>query len=299
MTEAEDLTQDDDKVRQTNNGWYEGDGPQPVQTGETLAPEELARRVVGPQQAAVLALAASQIGTVEAADGSNPYGIYYGWDRVAWCAEFVWWVFNHAGVGNLIPKSAYTPTFFKWFEDHHQAPDDLQVGDVVFFDWGLGGFVNPGQEGRIDHVGIVEAKLPDGRIQTIEGNTTPPSGTGNQGMGGGVWRRARSMACVAGWGRPAYVNAAPPPPPPPVFDPNTLPSLAYGQTSSHVALFQKWSNAYNWVPNLPLLPVTGYYGDQTAAVVRAAAKQCGFDGGDGRNIGPKCKAAFAARGARW
>lgn len=38
MTEAvEDLTQDDDKVRQTDNGWHEGDGPQPVQTGEVTA----------------------------------------------------------------------------------------------------------------------------------------------------------------------------------------------------------------------------------------------------------------------
>jgi len=300
VTEAvEDLTQDDDKVRQTDNGWHEGDGPQPVQTGEPQAVQEQPRRAVGPQVAAVLQVAASQIGTVQAANGSNPYGIYYGMDRVAWCAEFVWWVFNHAGVGNLIPKSAYTPTFFGWFESHHQAPNDIQPGDVVFFDWQLGGFVNPGQEGRIDHVGIVEAVLPDGRIQTIEGNTTPPTGSGNQGQGGGVWRRQRSMSCVAGWGRPAYSNAPAPAPTPPPFDPNSLPSLAYGQTSPHVALFQKWSNDYPWSPEVLVIPTTGFYGDMTAKVVQQAAQRCGFDGGDGRNIGPKCKAAFSARGARW
>jgi peptidoglycan hydrolase-like protein with peptidoglycan-binding domain len=157
-----------------------------------------------------------------------------------------------------------------------------------------------GREGLIDHVGIVEARLPDGRVQTIEGNTTPPTGTGNQGHGGGVWRRARAMSCVAGWGRPAYPGAAPVVTPP-AFDPNTLPTLAKGQTSPHVALFQKASNAAPWSPELPLLPVTGFYGDQTAAVVKAAQAQRGVTGPDanGETIGPRTKAAFAAFGLRW
>jgi hypothetical protein len=223
---------------------------------------------------AVLSVARSQIGTVEAADGSNPYGRAYGMDRVAWCAEYVWWVFTTAGLGGLVPKSAYTPTFFGWFEARHQDPDDgPNPGDVIFFDWELGGLVTPGREGQIDHVGIVEARLPDGRVQTIEGNTTPPTGSGNQGQGGGVWRRARAMSCVAGWGRPAYGGAAPTPPaPPPPFDANTLPTLQYGmQGNPHVALWQKWSNDYNWQPELPLLPVTGNYLDLTREVVRRSA----------------------------
>jgi peptidoglycan hydrolase-like protein with peptidoglycan-binding domain len=248
----------------------------------------------------LLGVARSQIGTVEAGDGSNPYGRAYGMDRVAWCAEFVWWCFTTAGLGSLIPKTAYTPTFFGWFEQHGQAPNDLAPGDVIFFDWGLGGLVTPGREGLIDHVGIVEARLPDGRVQTIEGNTTPPTGTGNQGHGGGVWRRARAMSCVAGWGRPAYPGAAPVVTPP-AFDPNTLPTLAKGQTSPHVALFQKASNDAPWSPPLPLLPVTGFYGDQTAAVVKAAQAQRGVTGPDanGETIGPRTKAAFAAFGLRW
>lgn len=252
---------------------------------------------------AVLTVARSQIGTVEAADGSNPYGAAYGMNRVAWCAQFVWWAFTTAGLGTLIPKSAYTPTFFGWFEAHGQAPDDgPNPGDVIFFDWELGGLVTPGREGAIDHVGIVEARLPDGRVQTIEGNTTPPTGSGNQGQGGGVWRRARGMSCVAGWGRPAY-GAAPavPPPAPPAFDPNSLPTLSRGMTSPHVALFQKASNAAPWSPELPLLPVTGFYGDQTTAVVRAAQAQRGVTGpdADGTTIGPRSKAAFAGFGLRW
>lgn len=249
----------------------------------------------------VLRVARSQIGTVQAADGSNPYGRAYGMDRVAWCAEFVWWCFTQAGGAALIPKSAYTPTFFGWFESHHQDPNDgPAVGDVVFFDWQLGGLVTPGREGQIDHVGLVEARLPDGRLQTIEGNTTPPTGTGNQGQGGGVWRRARSMSCVAGWGRPAY--GAPTAVPAPRFDPNTLATLTLGmQGNPHVALFQKASNDYPWSPALPLLPVTGNYGPQTQGVVAKAQAECGITGPDanGSIIGPRTKAAFAARGIRW
>lgn len=243
----------------------------------------------------VLRVARSQIGTVEAADGSNPYGAAYGMDRVAWCAEFVWWCFTQAGAGALIPKTAYTPTFFGWFRQHGQEPNDgPAVGDVVFFDW------EGGSDTSIDHVGLVEAVLGGGLIQTVEGNTTPPSGTGSQGHGGGVWRRNRSMSLVAGWGRPHYSPAAPIPAP--RFDPDTLPTLTLGmQGSPHVALWQKWSNAYPWSPVVPVLPVTGNYGPQTQAAVAAAQQRCGITGPDanGSIIGPRTKAAFAARGGRW
>jgi hypothetical protein len=67
-----------------------------------------------------------------------------------------------------------------------------------------------------------------------------------------------------------------------------------------VAQLQRFLNAYNWVPALPLLPVTGNYLDQTAAVIHAAGVQMGVAGDtDGRNVGPGFKRAFWARGARW
>jgi peptidoglycan hydrolase-like protein with peptidoglycan-binding domain len=47
--------------------------------------------------------------------------------------------------------------------------------------------------------------------------------------------------------------------------------------------------------------VTGFYGDQTVAVVEAAQAQRGVTGPDanGQTIGPRTKAAFAAFGLRW
>lgn len=150
----------------------------------------------------VLGVARSQIGTVEAADGSNPYGAAYGVNRVAWCAQFCWWVFRQAGVGGLLhPKTAYCPTLFDWFRAHGQLDMNPRPGDLVFYDW-------PDQTREVQHVGIVEAVEP-GSIITIEGNTASGQ-AGDQSNGGGVWRRRRARNnSIAGYGHPAYTGAPP------------------------------------------------------------------------------------------
>ncbi|MDH2429304.1 CHAP domain-containing protein [Sphaerisporangium sp. TRM90804] len=61
-------------------------------------------------------------------------------------------------------------------------------GAVVFFDWG-----GSDQIGAIDHVGIVERVLPDGRVQTIEGNTADA-----------CKRRVRAANVIAGFWNPDY-----------------------------------------------------------------------------------------------
>lgn len=240
---------------------------------------------------AVLDVARSQLGTTQARDGANKYGAAYGMDRVAWCAEFQWWVFTTAGAGALIAKTAYTPTLASWYQQQGRADRTPRVGSLVFYNW-------PGDGvDRIQHVGIVEAVNADGTITTIEGNTT--SGTaGDQSNGGGVYRRRRSLSSVVIFGHPAYDGAAPAPAP----QPAAMAPLSYGMTSdSRVAAFQRQSNAYGWAPELPLLPATGNYLAQTAEVVRRAQQQLGVTGPDanGRTIGPRTIAALAARGFRW
>ncbi len=156
---------------------------------------------------AVLGAARPQLGVVERPANSNrtKFGATYGMDGYAWCAMFVWWVFREAGTLNLIPKTAYTPTFADWFRARKQWGTVPRIGAVVFFDF-PGDGVN-----RISHVGIVEAINPDGSIITIEGNTSPGS-SGSQRDGGGVFRRTRRTGIV-GYGYPAYVGAAPAPAP--------------------------------------------------------------------------------------
>ena len=81
-----------------------------------------------------------------------------------------------------------------------------------------------------------------------------------------------------------------------------LATLRHGMRNDpRVAGMQRFLNAHDWTPNLPLLPVTGNYLDGTVAVVRAAQAQCGVTGpdADGRIVGPRTSVAFAARGARW
>jgi hypothetical protein len=239
---------------------------------------------------AVLDVARTQLGVVAGRDGSNPYGAAYGTDRVAYCQQFAWWCFREAGASALIPKTAYTPTAASWYQQRGQWSRTPRVGSLVFYNF-------PDSLDRIQHVGIIEAIEAADRIVAIEGNTSTGTG-GSQDRGGVVARRRRSTAHVVGYGHPAYAGTPALAPALPV----DLATLSYGmRNDSRVAAFQRQSNAYGWVPELPLLPPTGNYLDQTVEVVRRAQQQLGITGADanGRTIGPRTKAALAARGFRW
>lgn len=112
----------------------------------------------------VVQIAQSQIGNI----GGRPYWSWYGFNsRVEWCACFVSWVMNEAGLieDGTVPKFAYCPTGIQWFKQHDQWQGRQYApapGDIIFFDW---------QNDNIsDHVGIVE-KVENGTVYTIEGNS--------------------------------------------------------------------------------------------------------------------------------
>lgn len=244
----------------------------------------------------MLDVARSQLGTVEDSRGRTKYSAAYdpALNGQAWCAMFTWWVFREAGAVHLIPKAAYTPTYWQWFATRGQGDKRPRPGDLVFYDW-------PDQLRRVQHVGIVEAVLPDGTIQTIEGNTTSGA-AGDQSHGGGVWRRRRSQSAVVGYGHPAYAGAAAPAAPTPPPAGAVLATLRYGMRGDQrVQRLQAFLNRYPWRPALPVLPVTGNYLEQTRDVVRRAQAQCGVTGpdADGTIVGPRTSSAFASRGASW
>lgn len=97
-----------------------------------------------------------------------------------------------------------------------------------------------------------------------------------------------------------YPTPAPAPAPAPTPAPaENLPSMAYGEQSYNVKALQSFLNRYNWVPALPLIKTTGYYGDLTASVLHRAGQQLGVQGdSDGRNFGPHFQAAFWRIGFR-
>lgn len=118
----------------------------------------------------IVEVAASQIGNV----GGQPYWSWYGFTgRVEWCACFVSWCANQCGYidAGIIPKFSGCEWGVSWFKQHDQwAGRNITPipGMIIFFDWEdeEGG----GLDGRADHVGIV-AKVENGRVYTIEGNS--------------------------------------------------------------------------------------------------------------------------------
>lgn len=119
-------------------------------------------------------------------------------ESVWWCMCFVSMCFDMAGEIDAIGGFSYNTDVTK-NRMEKVSIEDAQRGDVVLFDWD--------QDGLTDHVGIVEANLGDGWLQTIEGNTSP-SNAGSQSSGNGVYRRQRSLGidCVL---RPAWSDEEP------------------------------------------------------------------------------------------
>ena len=112
----------------------------------------------------IVEIAKQQVGNV----GGEPYWRWYGFDhRIEWCAVFVSWAANQAGVLNdKIPKFAGVSTGIEWFKARGEWQGrgySPRPGDIIFFDWEV--------DGKPNHVGIVE-KTEDGYIYTIEGNST-------------------------------------------------------------------------------------------------------------------------------
>ena len=94
----------------------------------------------------------------------------------------------------LYPEWSHSEIFslfdgVKWFESKGRFRDGSYTpvaGDIIFFDWG--------NDGTIDHVGIVES-VSGGTVNTIEGNS-----------GDKVARRSYRIGSsnIYGYGVPAY-----------------------------------------------------------------------------------------------
>ena len=115
---------------------------------------------------------------------------------VPYCAMFVSWVFDRAGVTVKWLPDTYCPNIHDRIEsaDDDYSSKNAEPGDVVLFDWQ--------RDGEDDHVGIVEENTGS-YLVTIEGNTSSGS-SGSQGNGGKVARRTRSYAVTTIIGRPDF-----------------------------------------------------------------------------------------------
>jgi CHAP domain/Putative peptidoglycan binding domain len=260
--------------------------------------------------AAVIENARADIGFREGPNNATPWGIATGYPNQPWCGS--WADRQMAETGMRVtryggpdsdPSSVYTPSGanrYKALGRWTPRNGTPLPGDLVFYDWG--GSQNTG---ATDHVGLLEALLPDGNIQTIEGNTSAQGVNGSQSNGDGVWRRIRDRRHVVGFGRPLYVGTLPTPPvqPPTVADWDALhrwlegrkrhaahvlwtlvqlPPLAPGlQNNLHVVVLQQ---ALNLVAEQGLSE-DGDYGPRTAESVRNLQRMFGVPA-DGFYRGP-------------
>lgn len=109
-------------------------------------------------------VAKQQIGNV----GRELYWRWYGFDhKIEWCAVFVSWAANQAGLLNdKIPKFSGVANGIEWFKARGEWQNkgyEPRPGDIIFFDWEV--------DGKPNHVRIVE-KVENGYIYTIKGNST-------------------------------------------------------------------------------------------------------------------------------
>lgn len=96
--------------------------------------------------------------------GGKKFWLWYGYTyRVEWCAVFVSWCGNQAGLS--FERFAYCPTGINMFKAENKwlaAGKVPKSGMIIFFDWE--------SDGISDHVGLV-TRYEDGTVYTIEGNS--------------------------------------------------------------------------------------------------------------------------------
>jgi len=150
----------------------------------------------------VVAIAKAEIGyTEEGKSNDTKYGKWYGLNNNPWCAMFVSWCFDRAGLSKKIAAQnakgfASCAAGLKWFTDKNKIIPigQAQAGDIVFFQFDT--------DAEPDHVGIVKWNNTALKyLQVIEGNTSS-GGKGSQANGDGVYLRKRSYSLVMGVVRP-------------------------------------------------------------------------------------------------
>ncbi|MBS1845674.1 MAG: CHAP domain-containing protein [Actinobacteria bacterium] len=147
----------------SQEGWVSGGAHESVRVSQGAGCGGSAAVGTGASGSAIVRIARSQLGVTESPLGSNcsKFG-----PCEEWCALFVAWVWEHAGVpmqGGTAPY-AYSGSFYGWVKEHggRVLPPGAtpSPGDAVLYGWG---------PTASEHVGIVESVL-GGEIVTIEGN---------------------------------------------------------------------------------------------------------------------------------
>ena len=160
--------------------------------------------LTGNQRTDIVNIAKSQIGYQEGSSSSQlsgasyggknytEYGRWYGLQDM-WCAMFVSWCANLAGVStSIVPKHCFTPDGLSWFKSRGLAYTRKTVanggytpkaGDIIYFK-------SARNSNSTNHIGIVTG-YSNGTVYTIEGNSSSATISTN---GGAVVSKSYSIS---------------------------------------------------------------------------------------------------------
>ena len=260
--------------------------------------------------AQLLKIAAKEVGVREGRDSNGnwnnrvKYNDWYakhpsirnnGFLTTAWCAVFVSWVANQAGLlGSVIPMHAWTPAGLAWFKSRGlwTQGTGAKPGDLFYVYY-------PAQ-GRVAHVGFVE-RVEGGYIYTIEGNT---NNSGSR-QGNGVYRLRRRITSNLHFCHPKYPAAASgsagnsSKPSKPAAQ--GKPKVSVSGLHNAIAADPKKPNTSttNWSAVYPVEAalvnegfldvrrLDGHWGTESGPAYKKWQQKCGFKGSDADGIPPK------------
>ena len=148
----------------------------------------------------VVDVAKSQLNYRETGNNDTIYGKWFGLNNQPWCAMFVSWCYDQAGLVSKVAAQtkkgfASCDAGLKWFTKKNKIVPvgQAQAGDLVFFQFD--------KDAQADHVGICASNDGKGFLMVYEGNTSADT-KGSQSNGDGVFLKKRSYSLIMGVARP-------------------------------------------------------------------------------------------------
>lgn len=148
----------------------------------------------------VVDIAKSQLNYKETGNNDTMYGKWFGLNNQPWCAMFVSWCYDQAGLVSKVAAQtkkgfASCDVGLKWFTNKNKIVPvgQAQAGDIVFFQFD--------KDPQADHVGICSSNDGKGFLMVYEGNTSADA-KGSQSNGDGVFLKKRSYSLIMGVARP-------------------------------------------------------------------------------------------------
>lgn len=138
----------------------------------------------------MISIAATQVGYHRNENTNTKYGVWYGYPSSAWCAMFVSWCADQAGVHkDIIKPFCRCATEATWFKGQNKWKNPAGYtpveGDIIFFHY---------NGSTINHVGIVTG-TKDGYVYCIEGNHSDSVD---------ITRHKLTSSYISGYGTPDY-----------------------------------------------------------------------------------------------